>query len=119
MVNGDPATWSRDFAVDTAQKNSGNSSLRVKSASSETGTSGSAYQMLAVPAHARARSGYGSSCAATWPIGMASTTCSRARPTGSGPNDGTVEFAEDVGVAFNTSDDVSLADRLRALSAAA
>ena len=52
MVNAAPGDWSRDFAIDTTQKNSGNSSLRVKSASSETGTSGSAYKMLAVPATA-------------------------------------------------------------------
>ena len=30
-----PASWTRDFAIDTAQKNSGNSSLRVKSAAAK------------------------------------------------------------------------------------
>ena len=105
MVNAAPGDWSRDFAVDTAQKNSGNSSLRVKSASSETGTSGSAYKMLAVPATPNAfwvrffmRS--------DMPIGMAEHNVFAGASIGSGPNDGTVEFAEDVGVSFNTSDDV-------------
>ena len=48
-VNAAPGEWTRDFAVDTAQKHAGNSSLRVKS-STESGTSGSDYKMLAVPA---------------------------------------------------------------------
>ena len=47
-VNAAPGEWTRDFAVDTAQKHAGASSLRVKS--NESGTSGSAYKMLAVPA---------------------------------------------------------------------
>jgi hypothetical protein len=48
-VNAAPGDWSRDFAIDTTVHNGGAASLRVKS-SSEAGTSGSAYKMLAVPA---------------------------------------------------------------------
>ena len=106
MVNAAPGDWSRDFAVDTAQKNSGNSSLRVKSAASETGTSGSAYKMLAVPATMNAfwvrffiRSDV--------PIGMNPHNVLAGASIGNGPNDATIEFADDVGVSFNISDDVS------------
>jgi hypothetical protein len=105
MVNAAPGEWTRDFAIDTAQKNSGNSSVRVKSATGETGTSGSAYKMLAVPATMNAfwvRFFIRSDVA----IGMNPHNVFAGGSVGSGPNDATIEFADDVGVSFNTSDDV-------------
>jgi hypothetical protein len=103
-VNAAPGEWTRDFAVDTAQKNSGSSSLRVKSAA-DAGTSGSAYKMLAVPATMNAfwvrffvRSDV--------PMGGEHNAFAVASINDE-PNDGMgVEFAEDVGIAFNASDDV-------------
>src|SRR5687768_10580901 len=47
-VNAAPGEWTRDFAIDTAVFKNGISALRVKGM--EEGISGSAYQMLAVPA---------------------------------------------------------------------
>jgi hypothetical protein len=103
-VNAAPGEWTRDFAIDTTQKNSGSSSLRVKS-SADAGTSGSAYKMLAVPATMNAfwvrffvRSDV--------PMGGEHNAFAVASINDE-PNDGMgVEFAEDVGIAFNASDDV-------------
>jgi len=105
MANAGPGSWTRDFVIDTSVKNSGAGSLRVKSASGDTGTSGSAYKMLAVPGTSGAfwvRFLMRSDAA----IGMAEHNVFAGASTGNSPNDGVIEFAEDVGVAFNTSDDV-------------
>jgi hypothetical protein len=101
-VNAAPGDFSRDFAIDTTQHHAGASSLRVK-ASSESGTSGSAYRMLAVPATA------GAFWARFWVqssivMGGVDHNAFAGGSIGSMPNDMKVEFAEDVGIAFNTSD---------------
>jgi len=102
MVNAAPGDWSRDFAVDTSQHHSGSSSLLVKNQSA-SGSSGSAYRMLAVPGTA------GAFWVRFWiesdmPIGMTEHNAFAGGSIGSGPNDMMIEFAEDVGIAFNTSD---------------
>jgi hypothetical protein len=102
MVNAAPGDWSRDFAVDTTQHHAGNSSLLVKNQSA-SGSSGSAYRMLAVPATA------GKFWVRFWirsdmPIGGTDHNAFAGGSIGSGPNDLMIEFAEDVGIAFNTSD---------------
>ncbi|HTQ06142.1 MAG TPA: hypothetical protein VMI54_19910 [Polyangiaceae bacterium] len=102
MVNAAPGDWSRDFAVDTTQHHSGNSSLLVKNQSA-SGSSGSAYRMLAVPATA------GKFWVRFWirsdmPIGGTDHNAFAGGSIGSSPNDLMIEFAEDVGIAFNTSD---------------
>src|SRR4029079_16551562 len=102
-VNAAPGAWSRDFAIDTTQKHAGNSSLLVKNQSA-SGSSGSAYRMLAVPATA------GAFWARFWgggdmPMGGDHNAFAGAS-IGSMPNDMKIEFAEDVGIAFNTSDAV-------------
>lgn len=105
-VNAAPGEWTRDFAVDTTVFHGGKSSLKVK-ASSDAGTSGSAYQMLAVPAP----------MAKFWvrfyirqddlDIGGVDHNVFAGAADSNEPNSQTmVELAEDVGVAFNTSDDV-------------
>jgi hypothetical protein len=103
MVNAAPGEWTRDFAVDTAKKHCGNSSLRVK-ASTESGTSGSAYKMLSVPAPSTA----------FWvrfyvqsdmPMGNTEHNVFAEAATGDSPNAANpAEFAEDVGIAFNLTD---------------
>jgi hypothetical protein len=106
-ANAAPGEWTRDFEVDTTLFKGGKSSLRVKSGSTDTGTSGSAYQMLAVPAPA----------GKFWvrlyiqqtelDIGESDHNVFAGASSSEEPNfAGTIEFAEDVGVAFNTSDDV-------------
>jgi hypothetical protein len=102
MVNAAPGDWSRDFAVDPTQHHAGNSSLLVKNQSA-SGSSGSAYRMLAVPATA------GKFWVRFWirsdmPIGGTDHNAFAGGSIGSGPNDLMIEFAEDVGIAFNTSD---------------
>ncbi len=102
MVNAAPGDWSRDFAIDTTQHHAGNSSLLVKN-SGATGSSGSAYRMLAVPATA------GAFWARFWvqsdvAMGSVDHNAFAGGSIGSGPNDLMIEFAEDVGIAFNTSD---------------
>jgi len=77
--------------------------LLVKNQSA-TGSSGSAYRMLAVPATA------GAFWARFWvrsdmPMGGDHNAFAGAS-IGSMPNDMKIEFAEDVGIAFNTSDSV-------------
>ena len=102
MVNAAPGDWSRDFAVDTTQHHAGNSSLLVKNQSA-SGSSGSAYRMLAVPATP------GKFWVRFWirsdmPVGGTDHNAFAGGSIGSGPNDLMIEFAEDVGIAFNTSD---------------
>jgi len=105
-LNGNPSTpFTADYAIDTTQKNSGSSSLKVKSGA-DAGTSGSAYKMLAVPAPMNTfwvrffiRS--------DMPIGSPEHNAFAVASLTDEPNDGMgVEFAEDVGIAFNASDDV-------------
>jgi hypothetical protein len=104
MVNAAPGDWSRDFAIDTTQKHAGNSSLLVKNVNA-TGSSGSAYRMLAVPATA------GAFWARFWvrsdmPMG-GDHNAFAGGSIGPMPNDAKVEFAEDVGIAFNYKDAVT------------
>jgi hypothetical protein len=102
-LNGDPATpWTHDFEVDTTQHNSGKSSLRVRSASEASG----AYKMLAVP----------SGGASFWvrfyirsdvDLGASDHNVYAQAAGSDDPNDSNnVEFAEDVGIAFNSHDAV-------------
>jgi hypothetical protein len=104
--NAAPGEWTRDFEVDTTLFRGGKSSLRVKAGSADTGASG-AYQMLAVPAP----------MATFWvrlyiqqtelDIGESDHNVFGGAASTDEPNSpGMIEFAEDVGVAFNTSDDV-------------
>jgi hypothetical protein len=98
--NAGPGPWTRDFAVDTAQHHSGNSSLRVKSG--ESGASG-AYQMLAVPATPTAFwARFWMMSAMT--IGQQAHNAYAGASVGSGANDLMIELADDTGVAFNTKD---------------
>lgn len=100
-LNGDPATpWTHDFEVDTTQHNSGKSSLRVRTATEASG----AYKMLAVP----------SGGAAFWvrfyirsdvDLGATDHNVYTQAAGSDDPNDSNnVEFAEDVGIAFNSHD---------------
>ena len=102
-LNGDPATpWTTYFEVDSSVMNSGASSLRVRSLSEASG----AYKMLAVP----------SGGATFWArfyirsdvvLGEMDHNVFAQASGSDDPNDGTsVEFAEDVGIAFNSSDSV-------------
>jgi len=103
-ANAAPGDWSRDFEVDTTLFHGGKSSLRVKSGS-ETGVSG-AYRMLAVPAPS----------GAFWvrfyiqqtelDLGGADHNVFTSASISDEPNAASIEFAEDVGIAFNTSDAV-------------
>jgi len=104
MANAAPGDWSRDFAIDTTVHNSGTGSLRVKTGS-ETGTSGSTYKMLAVPA----------TSGAFWvrfyirsdvDMGGIDHNAFTVASAGNTPNDamGFIEFSEDVGIAFNSND---------------
>jgi hypothetical protein len=105
-VNAAPGDWNRDFAIDTTIFRSGKSALRVKSGS-DVGTSGSAYQMLAVPAP----------LAKFWvrfyirqddlDLGGVDHNVFAGAADSDEPNSQVmVEFAEDVGLAFNTHDAV-------------
>jgi len=103
-ANAAPGDWSRDFEVDSTQFHGGKSSLRVKSGS-EAGGSG-AYRMLAVPAPS----------GAFWvrfyiqqtelDLGGAEHNVFASAAVSDEPNAASIEFAEDVGIAFNTSDAV-------------
>jgi hypothetical protein len=105
MVNAGPSDWSQDFAIDATQHHSGSSSLLVKSAS-DSGVTSSAYKMLAVPATA------GAFWVRFWvesdqPMGYPTNTphnAFAAASVGDGPNDPKLQFAEDVGIAFNYMD---------------
>ncbi len=105
-VNAAPGDWSRDFAIDTTVFRGGKSALRVK-AGTDAGTSGSAYQMLAVPA----------SSGAFWvrfyirqdelDIGGVGHNVFAGASDSDEPNAAVmVELAEDVGFSFNNKDDV-------------
>ncbi len=105
--NGAPSEWTVDFEVDSSVKHSGNSSLRVRSESENTG---SAYKMLAVPAPG----------AAFWArfylrsdveLGSEKHNVFAEAADGTGTNaTDFVEFAEDVGIAFNSNDAVRWPD---------
>jgi hypothetical protein len=102
MVNAAPGDWSRDFAIDTSQHHAGASSLLVKK-STASGTSGSMYEMLAVPATA------GAFWTRFWiesdmPIGGADHNAFAGGSVDDTPNGLMIEFAEDQGIAFNTKD---------------
>ncbi|HEU5074149.1 MAG TPA: hypothetical protein VFU02_08250, partial [Polyangiaceae bacterium] len=100
-LNGDPATpWTSDFEVDTTIFNTAPSSLRVRPNTEGSG----AYKMLAVPAPG----------AAFWvrfyirsdvDLGHADHNVYAAAAASDNPNESTyIEFAEDVGLAFNSHD---------------
>lgn len=102
-ANAAPGDWGRDFAVDTTLFRSGRSSLRVKGGD-EAGISGM-YRMVAVPTPG----------AAFWvrfyiqqtelDIGGMGHNVFAGAAGSDEPNDAVmVEFAEDVGVAFNSKD---------------
>jgi hypothetical protein len=109
LYNGAPGLpFTADFQIDTTQHHSGNSSLRVKE-TSESGTSGSAYRMLAVPGTS------GAFWARFWVQSSVDMGDSVANPSGhnafaggsgsTAVNDSTfLQFCEDVGIAFNYSD---------------
>lgn len=103
-VNAAPGEWTRDFEVDTTVFNTGKSSLKLKNPSG----SGSAYQMLAVPAPAGGK---------FWArfyirqadadIGIVDHNVFAGASDSDEPNSTVmIEFAEDVGVSFNASDNV-------------
>jgi hypothetical protein len=104
-ANAAPGDWTRDFAIDTSLFRGGKSSLRVK-LTSEAGASTSAYRMLAVPAPT----------GAFWvrfyiqqtdiDLGGNHNMFAGAAASDDPNGSGTIEFAEDVGIAFNTSDAV-------------
>jgi len=114
IYNGQPdLPWTSDFEVDTTLFHNGKSSLRVKSGTGETGTSGSALQMLAVEV------GMGSFWARLYmqqtefDIGSNDMGGAGEHNAYAGASDSDVtnpdvfiEFAEDIGLAFNTKDDV-------------
>ncbi|OQX69269.1 MAG: hypothetical protein B6A08_06150 [Sorangiineae bacterium NIC37A_2] len=100
-LNGDPATpWTAYFEVDSTVKRSGASALRVKS----VGEVSAAYKMLSVP----------SGGANFWvrlyirsdvPLGHEEHNVFGQASGSDDPNDATsVEFAEDVGISFNSQD---------------
>lgn len=106
-LNGDPATpWTAYFEVDTTVKNTGASSLRVKALSEASG----AYKMLAVPsggAHFWVRFYLRSD----QELGKEDHNVFGQASGSDDPNDGaSVEFAEDVGIAFNSQDSVRWPD---------
>ena len=102
-VDAAPGDWSRDFAVDTTQKRNGNSSLLVKN-STVAGSSGSAYRMLAVPVPAGGAFWVRFFVRSDMPMGSVDHNAF-AGPSTSEETGGTIdEFAEDVGISFNTND---------------
>ena len=103
-VNAAPGDWTRDFAIDTTVHNSGGASLRVKS-SSDTGTSGSAYKMLAVPATS-GKFWVRFYVRSDMPLGGVDHNAFVEASASDDPNDGVIlEFAEDAGLGFNSHDD--------------
>jgi hypothetical protein len=105
-VNAAPGEWTRDFEVDTTVFHGGKSSLRVK-ASSDAGTSGSSYQMLAVPAPMAKFWARFYVRQADLDIGGVDHNVFAGAADSDEPNSSVmVELAEDVGVSFNTSDSV-------------
>ena len=102
-ANAAPGDWTRDYELDTTMHNSGKASLRVK-ASTETGTSGSSYKMLAAPAATSFWARF--YIQSEMDIGGLNHNAFAAASGSDDPNDGvSVEFAEDVGIAFNSKDD--------------
>lgn len=102
-LNGDPATpWTHDFEIDKTVHRSGNASLRVRTNTEASG----AYKMLAVPTPG----------AAFWvrfyirsdvDLGTNDHNVYAMAAGSDSPNDtNNVEFAEDVGIAFNSHDSV-------------
>lgn len=102
-LNGDPATpWTKYFEVDATNKRDGASALRVKSVSDVA----DAYKMLSVPTGG----------AEFWvrfylrsdlDLGVKDHNVFAQASGSDEPNDATfVEFAEDVGLSFNSHDDV-------------
>ena len=113
-LNGDPATpWTSDFEVDTSVFNTAPSSLRVRPNTEGSG----AYKMLAVPTPG----------AAFWvrfylrsdvDLGHEDHNVFAAAAGSDNPNDSTyIEFAEDVGIAFNSHDVVRWPDGFGRLEA--
>jgi hypothetical protein len=103
-VNAAPGDWTRDFALDTTVFRGGKAALRVK-AGSEAGTSGSAYQMLAVPAPMAKFWARFYIRQADLDIGGLDHNVFAGAADSDEPNSPVmVELAEDVGVAFNTND---------------
>lgn len=108
-ANAAPGDWSRDFALDATKSHGGRVSLRVK-ASTEAGTSGSAYKMLSVP----------SPMTSFWvrffmsselDLGAVDHNPFAVASGSDDPNDsGNLEFADDAGIAFNFHDDVRWPD---------
>jgi hypothetical protein len=101
-LQGSPSAWTVNFAVDTAVKHAGNSSLRVKTASD--GAMGQ-YRMLAVPAT------QGAFWTRFWlrsdiDLNGDHNAFVMASLDDEANNSSSIEFGEDVGIAFNTSDDV-------------
>jgi hypothetical protein len=118
IYNGQPnLPWTTDFEVDTTLFHNGKSSLRVKSGANETGASGSALQMLAVEV------GMGSFWARMYlqqtefDIGLNDMGGAGEHNAYAGASDSDqinpavfIEFAEDIGLAFNTKDEVARPD---------
>ena len=109
-LNGDPATpWTKDFVVDTTVFHGGKSSLRVKANNDSTGSS-SSYKMLAVPATR------GAFWARFWIRsdvdmgGHSHNSFAMGAIDNEAKKEGAIEFAEDVGIAFNASDVVRWPD---------
>jgi len=103
-ANAAPGDWSRDFEVDTTLFRGGKSSLRVKSGS-EAGISG-AYRMLAVPAPSGAFWARFYIQQTEIDLGGAEHNVFASAAASDEPNAASIEFAEDVGISFNTQDAV-------------
>ncbi|MET0794679.1 MAG: hypothetical protein ABW061_24385 [Polyangiaceae bacterium] len=103
-ANAAPGDWSRDFAVDTTLFHSGKSALRVKS-DAEGGVSG-AYRMLAVPTPTTAFWVRFYMQQTDLDIGGNDHNVFAGAAASDETSAAMIEFAEDVGVAFNTSDSV-------------
>jgi len=103
-ANAAPGEWTRDFEVDSTLFHGGKSSLRVKSGT-ESGVSG-AYRMLAVPAPSGAFWVRFYMQQTELDIGGADHNVFASAAASDEPNAASIEFAEDVGIAFNTSDAV-------------
>jgi len=101
-ANAAPGDWSRDFEVDSTLFRGGKSSLRVKSGS-EAGISG-AYRMLAVPAPAGAFWARFYIQQTEIDLGGADHNVFASAAASDEPNAASIEFAEDVGISFNTQD---------------
>lgn len=103
-ANAAPGEWTRDFEVDTTLFHGGKSSVRVKSGS-EAGVSG-AYRMLAVPAPSGPFWARFYIQQTELDLGGADHNVFASAAVSDEPNAASIEFAEDVGIAFNTSDAV-------------